>query len=95
MAAGLRRWAGAVEVSVVDGSEISARAIQAGLAKIPPRRETKQSSRFDRLYAPSEPGGWIAMARFAHLAMTKLLNIRAGGMMMPYLTPAVGMHWQK
>jgi hypothetical protein len=33
---------------------------------------TKQSSRFDMLKAPSLSRGWIATARFAHLAMTDI-----------------------
>ena len=30
----------------------------------------KQSSRFDKLEAPSQSRGWIATAHLAHLAMT-------------------------
>ena len=40
-------------------------------ARFPQRRETKQSSRFDKFKAPSQSWGWIATARYASLAMTK------------------------
>jgi hypothetical protein len=32
---------------------------------------TEQSSRFDKLKAPSPSRDWIVAARFAHLAMTR------------------------
>ena len=44
------------------------------IARSPACGTTKQSSHFDRLKAPSQSRGWIATARFAHLAMTSLIR---------------------